>query len=485
MLEFINHIFQTFGATVVVPIMIFIVALCLRVSLKTAMMSAFYAGVGLTGFSWIISAFTPIVTKIIKQMVNNTGIHLPIVDIGWQAGSLATFGSTVGLSFFVFGLILELVLFAIGWTKIFMPSNLWNNFGFMVWGTLAYYVTHNFWLSLGLSFFMLLYTLALAETQADRWSNYFGVKNASVSSLHNMEQAVPAIILDPLWNLLGFNKVKMTPETFKAKLGVFGEPTTLGAILGVIIGVLGNLKSLNTLAAWGQILSFAIALSAVMTIFPLVTDVFSKAFAPLAEEIDNKRSKDEVTTEGDAEELAIKDKKRWFLAVDDGVGYGEPATIIAGIILIPIMVLIAFILPGNKTLPVVDLISIPFMIESIVAITRGNILKVICNGVIWFSLGLYASSWLGSVYTGAISHYGVAIPAGIVLITSFNLMARPLNALIFAAWISKNPVWIGLTIIIYLVFVFVLRTRREQIWLYLKKMSEKNAGFNGSTEKII
>lgn len=464
MLEFINHIFQTFGATVVVPIMIFIVALCLRVSLKTAMMSAFYAGVGLTGFSWIISAFTPIVTKIIKQMVNNTGIHLPIVDIGWQAGSLATFGSTVGLSFFVFGLILELVLFAIGWTKIFMPSNLWNNFGFMVWGTLAYYVTHNFWLSLGLSFFMLLYTLALAETQADRWSNYFGVKNASVSSLHNMEQAVPAIILDPLWNLLGFNKVKMTPETFKAKLGVFGETTTLGAILGVIIGVLGNLKSLNTLAAWGQILSFAIALSAVMTIFPLVTDVFSKAFAPLAEEIDNKR---------------------WFLAVDDGVGYGEPATIIAGIILIPIMVLIAFILPGNKTLPVVDLISIPFMIESIVAITRGNILKVICNGVIWFSLGLYASSWLGSVYTGAISHYGVAIPAGIVLITSFNLMARPLNALIFAAWISKNPVWIGLTIIIYLVFVFVLRTRREQIWLYLKKMSEKNAGFNGSTEKII
>lgn len=464
MLEFINHIFQNFGATVVVPIMIFIVALCLRVSLKTAMMSAFYAGVGLTGFSWIISAFTPIVTKIIKQMVNNTGIHLPIVDIGWQAGSLATFGSTVGLSFFVFGLILELVLFAIGWTKIFMPSNLWNNFGFMVWGTLAYYVTHNFWLSLGLSFFMLLYTLALAETQADRWSNYFGVKNASVSSLHNMEQAVPAIILDPLWNLLGFNKVKMTPETFKAKLGVFGEPTTLGAILGVIIGVLGNLKSLNTLAAWGQILSFAIALSAVMTIFPLVTDVFSKAFAPLAEEIDNKR---------------------WFLAVDDGVGYGEPATIIAGIILIPIMVLIAFILPGNKTLPVVDLISIPFMIESIVAITRGNILKVICNGVIWFSLGLYASSWLGSVYTGATSHYGVAIPAGIVLITSFNLMARPLNALIFAAWISKNPVWIGLTIIIYLVFVFVLRTRREQIWLYLKKMSEKNAGFNGSTEKII
>lgn len=481
MLQTINSVFQTFGASVVVPIMIFIIGLFLRVKPRTAMMSAFYAGVGLTGFTWIISEFTPVVTKIIKQMVNNTGIKLPVVDIGWQAGSLATFGSSVGLSFFVFGLIVELLLFAFGITKIFMASNLWNNFGFMIWGTMAYYVTHNFWLSLGLSFFMLLYTLALAEIQADRWSDYYGVKNASVSSLHNIEQTVPAILLDPLWNLLGFNKVKMTPEYFKNKLGVFGEPTTLGALLGLIIGVLGNLSSLGTLKAWGQILSFAIELAAVMTIFPLVTSVFSKAFTPLAEEIDANRNKTETK---DKEIDDIHDKKRWFLGVDDGVGYGEPATIISGVILIPIMVLIAFILPGNKTLPIVDLISLPFMVESIVAITRGNILKVIANGVVWFSLGLYASSWLGSIYTGAVSHYGVAIPAGVVLITSFNLMARPMNALVFAAFISMNPILIGITIVIYLVVLFALRRYRPQIWGYLKKMSEKNSGYSGSNDKI-
>lgn len=132
MLQTVNQVFQTFGASVVVPIMIFIVALCLRVKPKTAMMSAFYAGVGLTGFTWIIQAFTPVVTKVIKQMVNNTGIKLPVVDIGWQAGSLASFGSPVGLTFFVFGLIVELLLFALGVTKIFMASNLWNNFGFMM-----------------------------------------------------------------------------------------------------------------------------------------------------------------------------------------------------------------------------------------------------------------------------------------------------------------------------------------------------------------
>ncbi|WEV64918.1 PTS transporter subunit IIC [Bifidobacterium sp. ESL0732] len=483
MLQTVNQVFQTFGASVVVPIMIFIVALCLRVKPKTAMMSAFYAGVGLTGFTWIIQAFTPVVTKVIKQMVDNTGIKLPVVDIGWQAGSLASFGSPVGLTFFVFGLIVELLLFALGVTKIFMASNLWNNFGFMIWGTLCYYVTHNFALSLGLSFFMLFYALLLAEVQADRWSDYYGVKNASVASLHNIEQVVPAILLDPLWNLLGFNKVKMTPQYFKKKLGVFGEPTTLGIILGLIIGLIANITNLASLKAWGQILSFAIELSAVMTIFPLVTNVFSKAFTPLAEEIDQNHKK-KAGVEDDEPIDEIDDKKRWFLGVDDGVGYGEPATIISGVILIPIMVLIAFLLPGNKTLPIVDLISLPFMVESIVAITRGNILKVIANGIVWFSLGLYASSWLGDIYTGAVSQYGAAIPAGVVLITSFNLMARPLNALIFAAFISKNPFIIGGCVVVYLILLFLLRKYRSQIWRYLRKMSDKNAGYAGSDEKI-
>ena len=470
MFQEVNTIFQTFGASVVVPIIIFIIALLLRVKPKTAMMSAFYAGVGLTGFTWIITEFTPVVTKIVRQMVDNTGIKLPVVDIGWQAGSLAAFGSTVGLSFFVFGLLAELILFALGVTKVFLPSNIWNNFGYMIWGTLAFYVTHNYWLSLGLEFFMLLYSLVLAEIQADRWADYYGIENTTVDSLHNIEQVIPAIILDPLWNLLGFNKVKMTPKDFQKKLGVFGEPITMGIILGLIIGILGNLSSLGKISAWGQITKFAIQLAAVMAIFPLVTNVFAKAFIPIATEIDKQQKKRHGKNKN-----SRYDKKRWFLAVDDGVGYGESATLISGIILIPIMVLIAFILPGNKTLPVVDLIAIPYMIESIVAVTRGNILKVIATGIVGFSLGLYAASWLSPVYTAAVAHYGVAIPTGVVLVTSFNLVARPLNALVFAAFISESPVWISLAIIIYLVMLFGLRKYRSQIWHYLNKMAMKNA----------
>lgn len=472
MLQSFMDIFTTLGDTVVVPVIIFIVALFLRVKPRTAMMSALLVGVGLTGFGWIISAFTPVVTKIINQMIKTTGINLPVVDTGWQTSALASFHSTVGISFFIIGLILEVILFLIGYTKVFFPTNLWQNWGFMIWGTVAYAVTHNFWLSLGLSIFLMLYILVVAEIQADRWSDYYQISNGTTSALHNMENAVPAILLDPLWNLLGFNKVHLTPEGLKAKLGVFGEPTFIGAILGIIIGILGNINKLGSLSAWGQILTFGIQLAAVMTIFPLVAHLFGNAFKPLTDEITENytKSNSAETTEEDA----IKSKKRWFLAVDDGVGYGEPATIISGIIMIPIVVILAFVLPDNKTIPVVDLVSIPFMIESIVAIYRGNILKTICTSTIWMGIGLYASSMMAPLYTTAVSHYGVAVATGSALIVSFNVMARPLNALIFFAWISGNPLWIGLTVVVYIIFQILLRTRRPQIWSYLKRMSDKN-----------
>lgn len=114
------------------------------------------------------------------------------------------------------------------------------------------------------------------------------------------------------------------------------------------------------------------------------------------------------------------------------------------------------------------------MVESIVVITNGNIIKVIATSIVWFSLGLYTASWLGSIYTNAIVHYGVTIPTGVILVTSFSLMAQPFNALIFVAFISRNPIWISLCIIIYLILLFILRRYRPQIWTYLNKIAAKN-----------
>ena len=311
MMNTINFFFNSFGTTIVIPTTIFIIALFVGYDPKKSLLYSLYAGIGLTGFSWIINKFTPIVIKIIYKMVNNTGIKRSVVDIGWEAGAVASFGSAIGLTFFIFGLLVEIILFATGITKVFMPSNLWNNFVFMLWGSLAFYVTHDWWLSLGLSFFMLLYTLLFAEIQADRWSTYYKGKNITVCSAQNIVQTIPAILLDPLWNRLGFNRTTLTPTTLKHKLGIFGEPPILGATLGLFISLIANIKDLNQVSAWEQIFQFTIHLSAVITIFPLIATVFNMAFTPLAEQID-KKSREKRAITG-VEINPIHDKKRYFL----------------------------------------------------------------------------------------------------------------------------------------------------------------------------
>ena len=313
MMNTINFFFNSFGTTIVIPTTIFIIALFVGYDPKKSLLYGLYAGIGLTGFSWIINQFTPIVIKIVYKMVNNTGIKRSVVDIGWEAGAVASFGSAIGLTFFIFGLLVEIILFATRITKVFMPSNLWNNFIFMLWGTLAFYVTHDWWLSLGLSFFMLLYTLLFAEIQADRWSTYYKSKNITVCSAQNIVQTIPAILLDPLWNRLGFNRTTLTPATLKQKLGIFGEPPILGAALGLFISLIANIKALNQVSAWEQIFQFTIQLSAVITIFPLIATVFNMAFTPLAEQIDKSR-KQKQKSNTVIEINPIHDKKRWFLA---------------------------------------------------------------------------------------------------------------------------------------------------------------------------
>ena len=84
MLTTVKLVFDTFGANVFVPIILFFIALILKVKTQKAFLSALYAGVGLTGFTLLLNSYTPIISKVIKKMVSDTGVNLPVFDIGWQ-----------------------------------------------------------------------------------------------------------------------------------------------------------------------------------------------------------------------------------------------------------------------------------------------------------------------------------------------------------------------------------------------------------------
>lgn len=461
-LQNIKEFFSVFGAPVFLPIVIFIICKALKMNNKKAFLSGLYAGVGLQGFMLLIGAFTPIIMPVIKQMVHSTGINLPVLDLGWQTSAIIAYSSKIGLIFFAFAIIIQLVLFATKFTNIFLPSDLWLNYTYMIWGSMMYIGTKNIWLSMLFMIVILLYNILNIEVICKRWSRYYKYPNCTIISMHNTEVTLLLYVLDPIFNKLGINKLRFNPDKLKEKLGVFGEVGTIGLILGILIGILGNIKRLDSMVAWGQITKLGIVLAALMMIFPKISQIFAQAFEPMAD-IVNKRLDNE------------KEKGReWYIGVDDATGYGEPATLITGTLLIPIMIFMALILPGNKTLPMVDLIALPFMVEALIAMTKGNMIKTIIVGGIWYSLGLYMCSAIAPIYTQAAIAAGIALPTGAVMITSFNMMAQPIAGLMFLAFLSQNPILILGIIILYFILLIVVKKNKERIHNYIEVQAEKN-----------
>jgi PTS system galactitol-specific IIC component len=463
-LETLKSIIDNFGSAIIVPFIVIIIALIFRVKPGKAILSGLYAGVSLMGFTLIIGAYTPIITPLVQNMSSVmsgiTGVNLNTFDVGWQATSVVAFATSAGMIYLGLGIALQTVLFLLKWTNVFQPSDLWNNYSYIVWGAMVIFVTDSFALGIACMVLLNLYSLLISELIAKRWSSYYGYPNCTIIAMHNVEPSVFGILIDPLLNLLRLNKVKLKPQNIEKKLGFLGEPMTLGFIIGALIGVLGSVQTLNSLAGWGDVLEAAVATAAIMTIFPKIASLFAQAFAPITE-----AARVFMKNVGDRE---------WYVAVNDAVGYGEPATLISGLLLIPIMILVSFVLPGNQVLPVVDLLAIPYMVQGLVSIYKGNIAKILVAGTIWFSLGLLMCTYTAPLFTEVARGAGFAIPVGAAMITSFNILSKPMLGLVFLAFLSGNPVLIGIAVLVYAVAFVAFKLKRAAVVGYLDRMADKN-----------
>lgn len=459
MVEAISQVFSTFGAAVFVPVVLIIVALLMGVKPKKAVSAGLSAGIGLTGFSMVTGGFTPVLSPIIQKMVDNAGVSLSVLDTGWQQASMIGYSTQIGLIFFGLAILIQLALFLSKWSNVLQVSDLWNNYSYMVWGSLLFIMTGNIWLALGLMIVQLLWTTLFSEMLAKRFASYYQYPNCTMCAAHHLEALPFAIAINWLLNKLKLYKVKLNPDTLRARFGILGEPMFLGLILGAIIAVIGNINALGTLAAWGEIAKVAITTSAVMVVFPKIASIFAGAFTPLTE-----ASKKRVMKSG-------KGRSEWYLAVNPAVGYGETATLTTGIVLIPIILFVSFFLPGNETLPLVDLISLPYMVIVFIAITNGNIVKSIIGAGIWYSLALLVCTAMAPAYTDVAASLGATIPDNAVYIISFTILSKPLLALFFYAFLSGNPLFIALTVVGYFVATFLWKKNRAAVTDFIEKQA--------------
>lgn len=413
--------------------------------------------------AFITSGFGSVLTPVIQQMVNNSGLNKPALDIGWQAVAAVAYSTQIGMAFIGIGLLFQIVFWLCKGTDIFMPSDLRNNYSISVWGSMFFLLTQNIGMAVVLMVFINMVTLLIAESIQKHWSTYYHYPSCAMTAPHHNGDAPMYLVLNVIFSKLGMDKIKANPQDIRKKIGFMGEPMYIGLVVGLILGAVGNFTQFNTIAGWGSIANVAVTCAAVMAIFPRIAGMFAAGFGALTE---YSRKTMAQTKYGKGREFIV--------AVNDALGYGETATLTTGLLVIPFALLVAFILPGNLVIPLMVLPSLPYMVEVPVSLSNGNIVKAWLMSIIVFAAKTLMASFWATTFTKVAAEVGFeaatqAVAGGTFIIG--YIMSNCTAGLITMAFLSMNPLIIAATVAVYIVFFILFRKNKARFQDYLELLA--------------
>ncbi|EFR6318547.1 permease, partial [Salmonella enterica] len=141
------------------------------------------------------------------------------------------------------------------------------------------------------------------------------------------------------------------------------------------------------------------------------------------------------------------------------VTLGHPTTIAVGLLLIPIMLILASILPGNKVLPLADLPVAPFFICMATVIHRGDLIRTLLSGIIVMITVLLIATQFAPYFTDMALKGGFSFAAENAQITALsvgNMFGWSISELMSLGMI-------GVVIVVGIVASIILVLRKREL----------------------
>ncbi|MBO9166143.1 PTS galactitol transporter subunit IIC [Lactiplantibacillus pentosus] len=395
------------GASVMLPIMIFIIALIFRVKPAKALRSALTIGIGMVGINLVINLLTTNIGPAAKAMVKRFGFHLTIVDVGWPSAAAGAWAQPISSILIPILLVVNIILIMLKVTKT-LDIDIWNYWHMVAAGSVAYIVTKSWAFSIISAILYMIFCLIIADKTAKSVQDFYGLEGISFPT--GSSDAFGLIGIPVAWVVAhtpGIKNLHADSETIQKKFGIFGEPMMMGIIIGAAIGALGGYDVAG-------ILKLGINMGAVMMLMPRMVKLLMEGLIPISES-----ARDVLTKRYGAD-------REIYLGMDAALSTGAPATLATGLLLVPITLFIAVILPGNRVLPFGDLATIPFYVSLIVASRKGNIIHSVIAGAIVITLALLMATDFATVHTAMLQGV-VKIPAGSTQVSSLDMGGNFLN----------------------------------------------------------
>ena len=370
------------GASVMMPILFTVIGLCIGLKFGKSLKSGLYVGVGFVGLGIVTALLTNNFGGPLSDISSLYDLQLGVFDMGWPAAAAVAYNTAVGALIIPICLSVNFLMLITKTTRT-VNIDLWNYWHFAFIGAVAYFVMGE---SLAWGYFAAIVcyinTLVMADLTADRFQRYYNMEGISIPQ--PFCQSFTAFAFGINWlldKIPGFSKLDIDAEGLKKKFGVLGEPLVLGVIVGALIGALAQLDI-------KKILFLGVTMGAVMELIPRITKLFIDGLMPISE-----KTQEVVKRKFNGGKV--------YIGMSPALVIGHPTTLVVSLLLIPVTLGLAVILPGNEFLPLASLAGMFYVFVMVLPFTKGNVVKTFIVGLVALAVGLYFVTDMAPAFTQA------------------------------------------------------------------------------------
>lgn len=377
------------GTNVLLPIIIFLIALVFGVKASRAFRAGVLIAIGFIGLWAVMGLMFANIPGPVSVVTEAMGFRQTIIDVDWPVAGALAWASPYVAFMLPLAIALNLVLLWVRFTKTLMVD-IWNMWHFMFRGGIAYAFmlmagvnnTIAFIGGLILGLLSEVIVLKFADWSAPWVEEHLGLEGISFPTMSAISMGLIGWVTN--WVFERIPKLRDWNPTFKTlqeRLGLLGQPIVLGIILGGLLQLAANLiqisqgtleVSLGTI--FGGPLNTGVILAAVMFLVPRMVGVLLEGLRPIAE---SAREWMQKRFEG----------RDVYIGMDFALGLGDPGVITVGMFII-VFTLILIPVPGNSFLPLLYIGGTAFSAIMPVIMCKGNLFRasVASFFVVWSKL---------------------------------------------------------------------------------------------------
>ena len=192
---------------------------------------------------------------------------------------------------------------------------------------------------------------------------------------------------------------------------VIGDPGILGLLIGLGIGLLAGYDLKATLILMTQ-------LAAVMILLPMMTRKLMEGLSAISIGAQSYMSKKFPG-------------RKVYIGLDGAIALGHPKILAVGILMVPLTLFIAAVLPGNKILPFADLPVIPIFLTWVIIPCAGNLFRSLLSSIVVVCAILWIGTAMAPLITQVAHNIGFDIPPGTSEISSLDQGSHLLSFLLW------------------------------------------------------